>query len=217
MADFETDYFVQTRREIDTEKLERNKLLHLAILVLGGAYTVLLNAAFSKTGYFIRMPAATVTVGLLFLAVPLLVFITAITKARLIRKYQIADRWEVLDTMLSRRPDLISLSYESSLERKVVAGLRGTRYVVEDKAVFTALSIFIYFPLIACLLYFLLYTKNLVPLTITLILCWMHFRISWRWLFKHPLLSEKTKHSSNKASESSSGPAPVAPSATPQG
>ena len=36
ISEFDKAYFIQTRKEIDTEKQERDKLLHFAILFLTG-------------------------------------------------------------------------------------------------------------------------------------------------------------------------------------
>lgn len=35
MSDFDREYFIQTRKEIDTEKRERDHILNIAIIVLG--------------------------------------------------------------------------------------------------------------------------------------------------------------------------------------
>ncbi|HUI08619.1 MAG TPA: hypothetical protein VL486_16585 [Verrucomicrobiae bacterium] len=40
-SQFEREYFVQTRKEIDTEKQERNKILNYAILATGAVSLVL--------------------------------------------------------------------------------------------------------------------------------------------------------------------------------
>ncbi len=181
--------------------MERNKLLHLAILVLGGSYTILLNGALSKSDVIQEIPSKVLTITIFCLAVPLLVFITAITKARLIRKYQIADRWEVLDSMISNMKGLVALSDSNAIEHKVVAGLRKNRYVSEDKAVFIGLSVFIYSPLITFFICLWYYFSRYCPVIIASCICCLHFFFSWWWLFRRPLLSGKGK---KNASENSS-------------
>ena len=129
MPTFEREYFIQTRKEIDTEKQERNKILNYAILAVGG-----ISLALSRVGepfVFLRSPAA------LCLYIPLLFLISVLIAARRAKLQQIADRWFVLETILRARgcaKDWISL------ETVVCQGLRGRRYLAEDLLLHLGLS-----------------------------------------------------------------------------
>ena len=46
MTDFGREYFIQTRKEIDTEKQERNKILNYAVNSMGSGLGAALKAAY---------------------------------------------------------------------------------------------------------------------------------------------------------------------------
>lgn len=188
MDDFESEYFIQTRKEIDTEKIERNKILHLMIIVFGGAYALLVNGLISNLDKLSQFTPIQIIIGSFCFSLPLLTFITSMVKARLIRKFQIADRWKTLYGMLESSKDLGLLKDEISLEAKVVQGLKGTKYLIEDKAVFIAMSVMTYFPLIAFLLYVFNKFHIVSSLIIGVFICVLHFFLSWLWLFRRRLL-----------------------------
>jgi hypothetical protein len=130
LCTFEREYFIQTRKEIDTEKQERNKILNYAILAVGG-----ISLALSRVGeplLFLRSPAA------LCLYVPLLFLISVLLVARRAKLRQIGDRWFVLESMLRVRAWPKDWT---PLECVVCRGLRGRRYLSEDFWVLLGLCI----------------------------------------------------------------------------
>lgn len=121
LCDFEREYFIQTRKEIDTEKQERNKLLNYGILAVGG-----ISLALSRVGEplgFLRSPAA------LCLYFPLLFLISVLLVARRAKLRQIGDRWFVLESMLRVRAWPKDWT---PLEIPICRGLRARRFLSED-------------------------------------------------------------------------------------
>ena len=109
-SEFEIAYFIQTRKEIDTEKKLRDTTLHFAILVLGAVCLAIyssddvLSLLRSVHGLALMGSAILLILGL---------FIVRREKLR-----QIADRWRVLNSMLAKNPDWIE--YPLSLEQEVM-------------------------------------------------------------------------------------------------
>jgi len=121
LSPFEREYFIQTRKEIDTEKQERNRILNYGILVIGG-----IGVALSRVGEllaFLKSPTG------LCLYIPFLVLVSMLIVARRAKLRQIGDRWFVLEAILKAR------KWPKNwvpLETVVCRGLRGMRYLYED-------------------------------------------------------------------------------------
>lgn len=133
-TDFEREYILQTRREIDTEKQERDHILNFAVVVLGAiAFAIAQN---NDAEDFLRDP------GSLYLEASGLVVLTAMFWVRWKKLRQIADRWFVLDRMMVRHfgPSVAA----ELLESVVVRDLTGRRYLVKDVVLNAALSLPIY-------------------------------------------------------------------------
>lgn len=137
---FEREYFIQTRKEIDTEKRERDRLLHFAILLLGGVSVVVLQK--SDMVHFLMSPAA------VFLEIPLLIILTLMFWLRWKKLSQIADRWYVLYHLL--RHYLGEARVKHFLEHIVVDSFRTRRYVRKDFAMNLCLCFPIYVIMIVC-------------------------------------------------------------------
>jgi len=133
ISEFELQYFIQTRREIDTEKQERNKLLNYAVLATS-AFSLAL-AQIEKSTQFLMSPWA------FCLYIPLLFLISGLVAARRMKLRQISDRWLTLYDILRVRNvarDWISL------EDTVIKGLKGKRYLYEDLWLHMGLSLIVY-------------------------------------------------------------------------
>lgn len=122
MSIFERRYFIQTRKEIDTEKRERDRLLHFAIILLGGVTAVLFQRSDFLT--FILSPE-----GILVEA-SLLIILTSIFWARWKKLCQIADRWYVLFKLL--KDTLGEDRTKFLLEQTVIDDFNKKRYVRKD-------------------------------------------------------------------------------------
>src|SRR4030042_4280689 len=114
---FEIEYFIQTRKEIDTEKQERNKILNYAIISTGGSSVFCLRIG--GTIELLKSPSG------LHVYIPLLILISALVAARRIKLRQIADRWFALYDFLSNRQ---KTKRWTPLERVVCEGLVRRRY-----------------------------------------------------------------------------------------
>ncbi|MCX7346993.1 MAG: hypothetical protein NTU78_14850 [Alphaproteobacteria bacterium] len=129
--DFRKAYFVQTRQEIDTEKRERDHILHLIVLVLGALGFAIIQSEkaqeFLKNPYSLLMEAGTV------------VLFMALFWLRRAKMQQIADRWFVLRAILKSGD--IGIPENKSLEALVTAGLQGRRYLRKDWVVCWAVCI----------------------------------------------------------------------------
>jgi len=134
MSDFEREYFLQTRREIDTEKHERDQLLNFAILVLGA---IVFGVAQSENAQRFLEEATAPAIE-----VPALAITSTLCWIRRKKLQQIADRWFVLHLMLVEH--FGSERAETSLEGIAVQGLRGRRYVWKDVVLNWALSLPLY-------------------------------------------------------------------------
>lgn len=121
LSQFEVHYFVQTRREIDTEKQERNKLLHYALLITG-AIAVAITQLEISIG-FLRSTAA------LGIYVPMFLLAWSIISARRAKLHQIFNRWITLYSMLQGQ---VLRSGWMPLEETVCNGIKTRRYLWED-------------------------------------------------------------------------------------
>lgn len=94
MSDFDREYFIQARKEIDTEKRERDHILNIAVVVLGA-----LGFAFIQNDgarQFVQN-----MYSFLF-EISVLTILTSLFFIRWMKLRQIADRWYSLYRMLNR-------------------------------------------------------------------------------------------------------------------
>ena len=138
MPIFIRDYFIQTRAEIDTEKRERDRLLHFAIILLGGVMVVLLR----REG-FVDFGASVEGIAL---GVSLLTILTSLFWIRWKKLCQIADRWYVLHHLLEDY--LTGKQAKFFLEEIVIEGFKNKRYVRKDLVLNFALCLPIYFMIV---------------------------------------------------------------------
>jgi len=157
LNEFEREYFLQTRREIDTEKKERDALLNFAVGVIGvAAFGVLQN---DKMDAVLRHDFTRILAGCVLL------LITSLMWVRRKKLQQIADRWYALrNLMLSAK----SHPTQRLLEDAVCEGLDGRAYTVKDTVVCLALSLPMY-----CLL--LPGPSGIVAVTLHIALCILVF------------------------------------------
>lgn len=137
-AKFLREYFIQTRKEIDTEKRERDKMLHFAIILLGGVLLFIVQS--EKLLRFSHPLEATL------FELSLLIIISSMFWIRWKKMCQISDRWYVLFGILENY-----LGKERSkifLEKTVLNGFKTRRYVCKDAWLNLALCLPIYLVMI---------------------------------------------------------------------
>lgn len=133
ITEFELEYIMQTRREIDTEKQERNKLFNYAILATS-AFTLAIAQIEKSTEFLTKK-------GAFAFYIPLLILISSIVATRQMKLRQISDRWLTIYEIILKRN--IAKDWKS-LEEIVVEGLKGKRYILEDLLLHFGLSIIVY-------------------------------------------------------------------------
>jgi hypothetical protein len=139
LTHFLTEYIIQTRKEIDTEKRERDHILNFAVVILGAiAFAVYQSETAQR---FLFEPLS------LIIQCTALVVITSLFWVRWMKLRQIADRWFVLHRILLRR--LGEEEAADFLESLVAPQLLTTRYIRKDLVLNYALSSPIYCLLIA--------------------------------------------------------------------
>ena len=133
-SDFEREYFIQTRKEIDTEKRERDQMLNFAVLVLGGIGFGVSQSQSAQQ--FLQEPQA------LVIEIPALVIITSLFWVRYKKLKQIADRWFTLYRIVLRYfgRELA----EEMLEGLVCKNLTEWRYILKDFVLNIALCLPVY-------------------------------------------------------------------------
>lgn len=131
---FWLDYFIQTRKEIDTEKQERDKILNYAFLVMGAiGFAVAQKEEAQK---FLRTDEGLVVAG----AALLILF--SLFWVRRKKLQQIADRWYVLRHQLQERVEADKLPF--TLESVVAQKLPTRTYTIKDAGLSVALALPIY-------------------------------------------------------------------------
>jgi hypothetical protein len=133
LSEFERQYFLQTRQEIDTEKQERNKILNYAIVSLG--VLALAIVRIDNPLAPLRSPAA------LCFYYPFLLLISILISGRRAKLRQIFDRWFVLRGILAARSEPKGWV---SLEKVVCDGFDNKRYLAEDRLLHLGLSLIPY-------------------------------------------------------------------------
>ena len=174
LSSFAKDYFMQTRKEIDTEKHERDRLLHFLIILIGGVLVLFTKEIISKE-------FSSSIIGILF-HISFLVIITAIFWVRWKKLSQIADRWATLYKIIEKENEII---LEDSLERKVKKGFEEKRYIRKDICLCLSFSLPIYLSLLFGI--FSNLNKNLVHSIIVAIIIVLHIVFSYLILWKKPI------------------------------
>lgn len=131
LTEFEKEYFIETRKEIDTEKRERDQMLNFAIVVVAA---VGFGISQSETAQkFVQKPEA------LALEIPALAIISTLFWIRYKKLRQISDRWFTLYYMALEHfgEDRI----HRMLEQVAVDGLKDRRYIIKDVILNIALSL----------------------------------------------------------------------------
>jgi len=139
---FVREYFIQTRKEIDTEKRERDQILNFAVLILGAIGFAIFQSETAQE--FLQQPKA------LTVELPALVIITSLFWIRRKKLQQIADRWFVLHRLAERYFDKEDI--EMMLEEIVLKKFLKRTYVRKDFFLNIALCLPIYGLLILQLL-----------------------------------------------------------------
>lgn len=134
LTEFEREYFVQTRKEIDTEKRERDQLLNFAVIVLGALGFAVVQS--EKAMEFLKQPHS------LMFEVSTLVILTSLFWVRRKKLQQIADRWYTLYRMEVKR--LGKQRADQLMEAVVIRGFEKARYIRKDVVLNIALSLPIY-------------------------------------------------------------------------
>lgn len=134
LTEFEREYFIQTRKEIDTEKGERDKLLNFAVIVLGALGFAVVQSDAAKE--FLQKPHS------LMLEVSTLIILTSLFWVRRKKLQQIADRWYTLYRMAVRR--LGKQCAAEMMEAVVIRDFEKARYLRKDVVLNIALSLPIY-------------------------------------------------------------------------
>ncbi|MCK4607109.1 MAG: hypothetical protein KAU35_07430 [candidate division Zixibacteria bacterium] len=130
LESFDLEYFTQSRKEIDTEKRERDHLLNFAVIILGALCFSFIRSADAQ-GYLISSDA-------LYLVISALVIVTSLFWVRWKKLQQIADRWFVLNRMLVRKYGQEFV--KERLEGIAVEDLKTRRYIMKDLVLNYALS-----------------------------------------------------------------------------
>jgi hypothetical protein len=134
LSDFDREYFLQTRKEIDTEKRERDHLLNFAVVILGALAFAVVQSETAKQ--FLQEPYS------LMFEISTLSILTSLFWVRRKKLQQISDRWYTLYHMVLSNMDMEWLS--QSMEAAVIKGFAKARYIRKDLALNIALSLPIY-------------------------------------------------------------------------
>lgn len=171
ISDFEKDYFIQTRKEIDTEKQERNKLLNYGVVAIGAVAAGLLQLESKVT--------VSPSPWLLLVCIPVLSLVTGLVAARRIKLHQIADRWIALYRIARN----FNIEKEwKPLERTVITGLIKGRYLKEDLWVHTTLSLVVYG--LICYISRSIFRPPYVWAVVLIVVLSLHLFLTTRWLNK---------------------------------
>lgn len=133
-TDFDREYLLQTRKEIDTEKRERDHILYLAVVVLGAIGFAM--AQTDKAQDFLRQPSS------LAFEISTLVILTSLFWVRWMKLRQIADRWYTLNRLINRHYN--SQQAAEYMEAVVIKGFKKAHYIKKDIVLNFALSLPIY-------------------------------------------------------------------------
>ena len=121
-SNFDQAYFIQTRKEIESEKHERDVLLNFAILVLGAVGFGLFQS--STAQQFIREPMS------LAVEIPALTIISTLFWVRYQKLKQISERWFSLSYLSKTLFDQQKINF--MLETIVTKSLTTWRYIRKD-------------------------------------------------------------------------------------
>ena len=130
------EYFIQTRKEIDTEKRERDHILNFAIVVLGAIGFAIIRTPYNKK-FLIKF-----NIVIFLIEVSMLIIITSLFWIRRKKLQQILDRWCLLNKLFIRKFGQEELDY--TLENLVVKNSLSRRYLKKDLILNIALCLPIY-------------------------------------------------------------------------
>ena len=171
LSEFEIQYFIQTRKEIDTEKQERNKLLNYGVVATGALTLGIMQI--DKSFEILSTPLS------LLIYFSLQLFIFGIVVARRVKLRHIADRWETLYDFLQHRNLDRELLW---LEKKVIAGFNNRRrYLWEDFVLYCSLNIIVFG--------FLLYStffSSFKSYTVMILTIWVIMFFGGGWVLLKP-------------------------------
>ena len=183
MSQFEREYFIQTRKEIDSEKHERNTILNYAVIATGALSVIMGRSA--ESGQFFQSSDA------LFIYIPLLLLISALFSARRTKLRQIGDRWFALYDLLDVEG---MLGKWTPLERVVCEGIARKRYLSEDLLQHLALSSVVY-SLTGAVAWHAWRSDNLGVCIFGSTVVVVHFGVTTWWLSRRlPLSQHYLKH-----------------------
>ncbi len=183
VPNFITEYFVQTRREIDTEKHERDRLLHFAIILLGGLAVITIQR--------VDFPDVVSAPESILGQVGFLVILTALFWLRFKKLTQIADRWLALHRLARDYggADFLNLS----LEKTVIAGFKARRYIRKDLILALSFSFPIYLLLVRASWQFfhgnawIRGTLLVLVVSLHILASWL---LQWRSAIRHSIATE---------------------------
>ena len=134
ISDFDKEYFLQTRKEIDMEKRERDQILNFAIIILGALGFAFVQS--DKAKEFVKHPQS------IMFEVSTLIILTSLFWVRRKKLQQISDRWYTLYRMAVR--NLGKELASETMEAVVIYGFEKARYMRKDVVLNYALSLPIY-------------------------------------------------------------------------
>jgi hypothetical protein len=134
---FTQEYILQLHREIDTEKQERDKILHFTILLLT-SYAIGIASELGHSSLLI-WPSS------IYIGIPVISIIDVLFWLRIKKLFQIYDRWATLRNLVKHHP-LVSIH---SIEEKVYSRRINRTYSIKDILIPLILS----FPVIAAIVF----------------------------------------------------------------
>lgn len=192
MPEFEREYFIQTRKEIDTEKQERDHILNFAIIILGALGFAVIQSDQAKE--FLKQPYS------IILEASTLIILTSLFWIRRKKLQQIADRWYTLYRLSIRY--LGSKHTDESMEAIVIKGFEKARYLRKDAVLNLALSLPIYtlifissIGLSAHIAYRVL--TSTIIIIFHILLSFILLTIKMKDPFSKPIIDDKNKASHN--------------------
>ncbi len=170
-TDFEKEYFIQTRKDIDSEKLVRERMFNYSIL--------LFNAHIAIYGILNEFDISGLTLNAFSFTffIMLMLSISGLFYARHRKLVQIAHRWVILQSMLIKT---FGEEYASrTLESRVMTSFTSKGYLLKDKILGLSL-------LIPTYMLFLIHCSYSTPLLniIAVMIVSLHMILFWFFLFQ---------------------------------
>lgn len=145
MDHFTREYILQLHREIDTEKQERDRILHFTILLLT-SYAIGVASELGNSS-LLSWPSS------IYIGIPLITIIDILFWLRIKKLFQIYDRWATLRNLVKHHP-LVSIY---SIEEKVYRRRHTKIYSIKDTFIPIVLSL----PIIGAISFSLLQLKHI--------------------------------------------------------